>query len=96
MLCLHVLILLMIGKEKFDRLLIIFHGFDAVTTAENGLRALEYLGLSDDQQTSHKPTVCNFLFSHFPISDKRFMFRFSIKKKKTPKKKFLWVVCSNP
>ena len=49
------------------------HCFVAVATAENGLRALEYLGLSDDQQTSHKPTVCNFLFSHFPISDKRFI-----------------------
>ncbi|KAJ9684039.1 hypothetical protein PVL29_016503 [Vitis rotundifolia] len=28
-----------------------------VTTAENGLRALEYLGLGDDQQTTHKASV---------------------------------------
>ncbi|XP_034703281.1 two-component response regulator ARR17 isoform X2 [Vitis riparia] len=28
-----------------------------VTTAENGLRALEYLGLGDNQQTTHKASV---------------------------------------
>lgn len=43
----------------------------SVTTAENGLRALEYLGLRDDQQNTLNGNVSDSLYS---VVETRFYF----------------------